>query len=180
MKALLSEADFRRVWLTGVIAGGLRWLELLVVGVYVFEQTGSPSMVAVLTVARLAPLFLCGLPLGALADRYQRRSLLLVIFVVLMLASLALALLALAGQITLWQIAIGAFLNGVLFAGDFPLRRIMVGEIAGPDRLRQGMALESATSNAMRMLGPALGGLLLETVGLAGAYLLGALLYFFA
>jgi MFS family permease len=177
MTALLADAEFRRVWLVGGMTGALRWLELLVVGVYVLEQTGSPSMVALMTVARLAPMFLCGLPAGALADRYERKTLLLLGLLILMVASLVLGALALDGRITLWQIAIGAFLNGVFFAADFPIRRIMLGEIAGLDRVGQAMALESATGNATRMLGPALGGLLLETLGLAGAYLLGAVLY---
>ena len=177
MTALLADADFRRVWLVGSIAGGLRWLELLAVGVYVLEQTGSPSMVALMTVVRLAPMFLCGLVIGAIADRYERKTLLLLGLVVLLLASAVLAVLAFTGQITLWQIAIGAFLNGIFFAGDYPVRRIMSAEIAGVDRLGRAMGLESATSNATRMLGPALGGLLLETLGLAGVYLLGALLY---
>jgi MFS family permease len=177
MRALLADADFRRVWLVGALVGGLRWLELLAVGVYVLEATGSPSMVALMTVARLLPLFLCGLLAGALADRYERRSLLLLCVAVLMFASLLLWALALSAQLTLWQIAIGALLNGVLFAADFPIRRIMIGEIAGVDRLSQAMALESATGNATRMVGPAIGGLLLETLGLPGVYLLGAVLY---
>ena len=177
MKALLADADFRRVWLVGAMTGGLRWLELLVVGVYVLEQTGSASMVALMTVVRLAPMFLCGMPIGALADRYERQTLLMLGLVVLLLTSAVLSVLALTGQITLWQIAIGAFLSGIFFAGDYPVRRIMSGEIAGVDRLGRSMALESATGNATRMLGPALGGFLLETMGLAGAYLLGAVLY---
>ena len=177
MTALLADAEFRRVWLIGGIAGGLRWLELLAISVYVLERTGSPSMVALITVARLAPMFLCGLPLGALADRYERKTLLLGGLVVLALTSAVLGVLAATGQITLWQIAIGAFLNGVFFAGDYPVRRIISGEIAGADRLGAAMALESATSNATRMLGPAIGGLLLETIGLQGAFLLGAVLY---
>jgi MFS family permease len=177
MTALLADADFRRVWLAGGLAGGLRWLELLAVGVYVLEQTGSPSMVALMTVVRLAPMFLCGLLIGAIADRYERKTLLLLGLVVLLLTSAVLGILALTGQITLWQIAIGAFLNGILFAGDYPVRRIMSAEIAGVDRLGRAMGLESATSNATRMLGPALGGLLLETLGLQGVYLLGAVLY---
>jgi MFS family permease len=177
MKALLADADFRRVWLVGAMTGGLRWLELLVVGVYVLEQTGSASMVALMTVVRLAPMFLCGMPIGAIADRYERQTLLMLGLVVLLLTSAVLGVLALTGQITLWQIAIGAFLNGIFFAGDYPIRRIMSGEIAGVDRLGRAMALESATGNATRMLGPALGGFLLETLGLAGAYLLGTVLY---
>src|SRR5918996_404592 len=176
MTALLADADFRRVWLVGSLAGGLRWLELLAVGVYVLEQTGSPSMVALMTVVRLAPMFLCGLLIGAIADRYERKTLLLLGLVVLTLTSAVLGVLALIDQITLWQIAIGAFLNGIFFAGDYPVRRIMSAEIAGVDRLGRAMGLESATSNATRMLGPADGGLLREPLGLQGVYFLGALL----
>jgi hypothetical protein len=71
MTALLADAEFRRIWLIGAIAGGLRWLELLAVGVYVLEQTGSPSMVAFITALRLAPMFVCGSLIGALGDRYE-------------------------------------------------------------------------------------------------------------
>jgi MFS family permease len=177
MMALLADADFRRVWLVGGLTGALRWLELLAVGVYVLEQTGSPAMVALMTVVRLAPMFLCGLPIGALADRYERRTLLLLGLLVLTLTSAVLGALAFAGAITLWQIAIGAFLNGIFFASDYPIRRIMSAEIAGVDRLSRSMALESATNNATRMLGPAVGGFLLETLGLEGVYLLGTVLY---
>jgi MFS family permease len=133
-----------------------------------------------MTVVRLAPMFLCGLLIGAIADRYERRTLLLVGLVVLTLSSAVLGVLALTDQITLWQIALGAFLNGIFFAGDYPVRRIMSAEIAGVDRLGRAMGLESATSNATRMLGPAVGGLLLETLGLQGVYFLGALLSLFS
>jgi len=177
MRTLLADPDFRRLWLAGVAIGAQRWLELLVVGVYVLNETGSPSLVALMTFVRLLPMFLCGLPAGMIADRYERRTLLLIGLVVLILVSLALGLLAMSQRVTLWQIGLGAFLNGVMFAADFPIRRIMVGEIAGVDRLGQAMALESATGNATRMLGPALGGLLFEIVGLEGAYFLGAALY---
>jgi MFS family permease len=130
-----------------------------------------------MTFVRLVPMFLCGLPAGVLADRYERKTLLLIGIGLLLAVSLALAGLALSQRLTLWQVALGAFLNGVMFAADFPIRRIMIGEIAGLDRLGQAMALESATGNATRMVGPALGGLLFEVVGLEGAYLLGAALY---
>ena len=65
----------------------------------------------------------------------------------------------------------------MFWASEFPVRRIMLGEIAGVARLSRAMALESATSNATRMLGPALGGVLIQVAGLYGVYALGALLY---
>jgi MFS family permease len=175
--SLLRNGAFVRVWLTGGVAGVLRWLELLAISVYVLETTGSPFLVALMTFLRMAPMFLFGIPAGALADRYDRKRLLLIGLGVLAAAAGALALITLQGRITLWHIATGTFLNGMFWASEFPVRRIMLGEIAGVERLSRAMALESATSNATRMIGPALGGVLIQAIGLWGVYALGALLY---
>jgi MFS family permease len=175
--ALLRNGAFLRVWLTGGVAGVLRWLELLAISVYVLETTGSPFLVALMTFLRMAPMFLFGIPAGALADRYDRKRLLLIGLLVLAGTAAALALVAIQGRIALWHIAAGTFLNGMFWASEFPVRRIMLGEIAGVDRLSRAMALESATSNATRMIGPALGGVLLQAIGLWGVYALGGILY---
>jgi MFS family permease len=174
--SLLAEAAFLRVWLTGGVAGVLRWLELLAISVYVLETTGSPFQVALMTFLRMAPMFLFGIPAGALADRYDRKRLLLIGLLVLAAAAAALALIALLDRIALWHIATGTFLNGMFWASEFPVRRIMLGEIAGVERLSRAMALESATSNATRMIGPALGGVLIQAIGLWGIYALGTVL----
>jgi len=176
-QALLRSPAFVRVWLAGGIAGVLRWLELLAIGVYVLETTGSPFLVALMTFLRMAPMFLFGIPAGALADRYDRKRLLIIGLVVLTGVAAILALIAFLDRIALWHIALGTFLNGVFWASEFPVRRIMLGEIAGTLRLSRAMALESATSNATRMIGPALGGVLLQMIGLYGVYALGAVLY---
>jgi MFS family permease len=104
-----------------------------------------------MTFLRMAPMFLFGIPAGALADRYDRKRLLLIGLLVLASAAAGLALVAFLGRIALWHIAVGTFLNGMFWASEFPVRRIMLGEIAGPERLSRAMAFESATSNATRM-----------------------------
>ena len=177
MIALLADPGFRRIWLVGAITASVRWLELLAIAVYVLERTGSPFMVALMTVLRLAPMFLCGFLIGTLGDRYERRRLLLGGLLLVALTSAVLAALALGGRITLWQIAAGTFVSGLFVATDMALRRIVTAEIAGPDRLSQAMALESISTNATRLAGPILGGLVLETLGLPGIYLAGAVLY---
>jgi MFS family permease len=180
MKDLLADADFRRAWLVGTIASGVRWLELLAVGVYVLEVTGSASMVALITLLRLAPMFVCGSLIGALRDRYQRQLVLLISLAIAGVTALLLGLLALTDRITLWQIALGTVVSGAYNAGDVSLRRILTAELAGHDRLSRAMALEGINSNGTRMLGPALGGFLLEFLGLYCVYLLAALLYLVA
>ena len=174
---LLRDPAFLRLWLAGGVAGVLRWLELLAVSVYVLQTTGSPFLVALMMFLRMAPMFLFGIPAGALADRYDRKHLLIIGLLVLAGAAAALALVAFLDRIALWQIALGTFLNGMFWASEFPVRRIMLGEIAGALRLSRAMALESATSNATRMVGPALGGVLIATIGLYGVFALGAVLY---
>jgi MFS family permease len=177
LAALWAERDFFRVWLAGGLVGVLRWFEILAVSVFTFQLTGSPSAVALMTFIRMAPLFLFGLLAGALADRFDRKRLLILGLLVLTVSSLMIAALAWSGRIELWHIAAGSFLNGIFWSAEFPVRRTMLGEIAGMDRLNQAMALEAATGNATRMLGPPLGGLLLEVGGLGGAFLLATVVY---
>jgi MFS family permease len=174
---LWAERDFFCVWLAGGLVGVLRWFEILAVSVFTFQLTGSPSTVALMTFIRMAPLFLFGLLAGALADRFDRKRILIVGLLVLTVSSLIIAALAGSGRIELWHLAAGSFLNGTFWSAEFPVRRTVLGEIAGMDRLNQAMALEAATGNATRMLGPPLGGLLLQVAGLGGAFLLATLVY---
>ncbi|MDX1541540.1 MAG: MFS transporter, partial [Geminicoccaceae bacterium] len=176
-RAVLRDGRFTRIWFAGGIAGTLRWLEMLAVGVFTFQLTGSPALVALMTFMRLGPMLLVGLPTGALAERFDRKSLMLIGLAVLTLANLAVGLLALGGRLELWHLAASAFLNGVYFTSEFPVRRTMMGEIVGASKLARAMALDSMTSNETRALGPVLGGVLLDATGLAGAFLLGTLGY---
>lgn len=175
--SLLGHRQFLRIWLIGAVASTIRWLELLAVGVYVFDATGSPFQVAMFTVLRMLPLALFGAFGGALGDRFRRGRLLTIGLIGVCLVSLTLGTLVALGWIELWHLAVGTFLNGVFWVTDFSLRRPMLAEIAGISRMGRALALDTITANGSRMLGPLLGGALLELVGLGGAYLLGAALY---
>jgi len=70
-------------------------------------------------------------------------------------------------------VVIGVFVNGTCWSLDFPVRRTMIGDFAGPERLGVGVSLDSATNNATRMLGPFAGGVVYGLVGLKGAFILG-------
>jgi MFS family permease len=165
------------VWLAGGFIGTMRWLEILVIAVFTLEVTGSAFMVAMMMMLRSLPLFLFGTVSGAIAEQVNRKLLMLCALVMATVVAVALALLARSGQIEIWHIGIGVFLSGSLWTTEFPVRRTMLGEIAGPSRVGPAMGLDSATTNGTRMLGPALGGLLYETIGIDGAYMLGAALY---
>ena len=173
---LLADRAFRQVWLAGALLGTQRWLELLAIGVYVFDRTGSPFQVALMTMLRILPMALFSAFAGALADRVSRRLLLQISIVAMMVVSGGLGLLALTGAIQLWHIALGSLLGGLFWATDMPVRRTLLGEIAGSDRLGAGMGLDAATNNATRMLGPVLGGFLLQLIGLDGSFFVGTAL----
>lgn len=161
----------------GGLVGTVRWLEVLAVGVYTFQITGSPFLVAVMLFARMIPTMLLGTFVGAFAERVSRRRLMAGALLVMCLVSLALAGLAFSGRISVWQVALGAVISGIFWSGEFPVRRTMLGEVAGLERLGTAMALDSATNNFTRMIGPLLGGALFAALGLPGAYTLGIALY---
>ncbi len=175
--ALLTDGDFARVWGAGAVFSVARWLETLAVGIFVIDLTGSAAAVAVVGAMRMLPLLLVGAVAGTLANRFNRRLLLVVATSVTGLFSLILGLLAWVGAIAVWQIALGSFVTGILWASDLPIRRTILADIAGQARMGTAMGLESAVSHVTRLLGVGLGGLLVGTVGVEGTYLLGAVLY---
>lgn len=175
--ALLDNASFRAIWLMGTLTGVVRWLELLAFGVYVYDLTQSALQVSLLALLRMLPLALFGVVTGAVVERLgPRRTLLLGLLAMLVLAAGMLAL-AWLGRIEFWHLAVASFLGGVFWTTDLPARRNMLGVIAGSDRVAAAMALDSATNNGTRALGPAMGGLALATLGLKGALLFGVFGY---
>ncbi len=172
--------DFWRLWFVGMVVSTVRWLETVAVGVVVYQQTGSAFLVAVTTMLRLLPMALFGAFLGAFAERFDRRLTLALLIGLMAATSATLGLLAWHGPLAIWQLALGAFVNGCGWATDNPLRRMMMGEAVGRERMALAMAFDVGASNASRMVGPTVGGLLLAGIGLSGAFLLSAGLYLVA
>ena len=177
IKTLFAETTFGSLWYSGAITSTMRWLESLAVGVYVFDLTNSPIMVAVFLFLRWAPLVLFGAWVGVIADRISRKAILFGGLITMFVVSLGLGFLTVLGLVELWHIGVGAFISGVFTSTDYSTRRAMIGEAAGLDRVGVAMAFDTGTPNGRRMLGPAIGGFMLQFFGLHGAYLLGAFLF---
>ena len=171
--ALLRSRPFLAVWGAGILNGVMRWLELLVVGLYVYQQTGSPFLVGLVSMLRLLPMALFGPFLGALADAIGRRRLYLLLTAGAAVTTAAQALLAALDAIEIWHLAIGCFLSGAYGAADMPARRILLGEIAGSGQVAKAIVLDSLMNNVTRMLGPLVGGGVLQLFGLTGSFLVG-------
>ena len=174
---LLREPAYLRIWLVGVFSGIARWLEMLVVGVYAFDTTGSPFLVALLVILRMLPLAVLGSVVGTFADRMSPRIFLTVTMAVALMVSTAVFLIFAVGLDKYWVVAASSFVSGVVWTTDMPLRRRLLGDIAGMARIAPAMSLDSATNNATRMMGPLLGGILFQWLGPAGAFALSAAMY---
>ncbi len=177
---VLGVPDFRRIWLVGSFISIARWLEMLVIAVMVYDQTKSPFLVASMTLVRLLPMGLFGATLGVAADRFQRRHALVAVVCCQAMVAAGLVVASLLGQPPVWLLGLAAFISGIAWASDNPVRRMMLGEIVGTTRMASAMSLDVVANNASRVAGPALGGALLAAQGPMAAFLLSLVLYLLA
>jgi MFS family permease len=178
IRELLRSSDFLRLWLVGAFANAMRWLELLASGLFAWEITHSALAVTAVVAARQLPQLLFGAFAGAISEAINRKLIVMVALVGPAVVSTLLATLAMTGHLELWHVALGNLISGTMWASEMSTRRRMVGEVAGPHRIVNAIALDSATSAATRMIGPLLGGLAFETLHMSGAYTLTALVQF--
>ena len=173
-------ADFWRLWSVGLVASVVRWLETVVMGVIVYRETDSPFLVSVVTMLRLLPMGLFGAWLGVVVERFDRRLMLAGMIALLALTSAVLSIIAAFGLLQVWHLAVGSLVNGFGWLTDNPLRRTMMGDSVGRERMATAMALDIVAMNVSRMIGPTLGGVVLVIAGIEGAFLLSAGLYLLA
>lgn len=176
-RRMIGAPDFWRLWYVGLIIATVRWLETIVVGVVVYQRTDSAFLVSIMTMLRLLPMGLFGAFIGALAERFDRGRTLLIVVLLMSVTSAVLAVLDRIGALEIWHLALASFINGCGWCTDNPVRRVMIGEVVGREKMGTAMSLDVGASNASRMVGPAVGGLLLVETGIQGAFVLSVLMY---
>ncbi len=174
---LFSNADFRRLWFIGLAISVVRWLEMLALALFAYQLTGSAFVVVMLTMLRMVPMGLFGAFLGAAAERFDRRSALILVLIVQMAVTLALALLASFDAIEVWHLAVASFINGSGWASDHPVRRMMIGDSVGGERIGPALSIDAATNNGTRVAGPLLAGFLLAELGITSVFWFSLALY---
>jgi MFS family permease len=174
---LFSNADFRRLWFIGLALSVVRWLEMLALALFAYQLTGSAFVVVMLTMLRMVPMALFGAFLGAAAERFDRRHAIVLVLVVQMAVTLALAILASLDAIKVWHLAIASFINGSGWASDHPVRRMMIGDAVGGERVGPALSIDAATNNGTRIVGPLFAGLLLADFGITSVFWFGLALY---
>ncbi len=134
----------------------------------------SPKALGVVTALQFLPVLLLSLYGGQLADRYDKRRLLLISNVGSAVVAGGLGVLVVSGAVTLWFIFITAALYGVIQAIETPARQAFISELVGGDLLPNALSLSSATFNSARLIGPAVAGLLIDLVDTGPVFLITA------
>ncbi|MEV6326194.1 MFS transporter [Streptomyces sp. NPDC051909] len=165
-----------RLFFTGAIVSNTgTWMARITQDWLVLSLTGSAAAVGITTALQFLPMLLFGLYGGVIADRLPKRRLLLVSQAALGLCGLTLAVLTLTGHVQVWHVYLIAFLLGMVTVVDNPTRQSFVSELVGPAQLRNAVSLNSANFQSARLVGPAVAGLMIASIGSGWAFLINGL-----
>ena len=167
---------FRGLWFAWLAANLTMWMNDVAAAWLMTTLTTSPVMVALVSTASTLPVFLLGLPSGAMADILDRRRYFAATQLWVSLIALVLAAMALSGSLTAELLLLLTFLNGIGLAMRWPVFAAIVPQVVSRDLLPQALALNGISMNLSRVVGPALAGALLAAFSPAAVFVLNALL----
>ena len=170
----LAGPVFRILWIATIASNLGTWMQDVGESWLMVSFTKSPMLVALVETAGSLPVVLLALPAGALADIMDRRRLLLVTQLWMMLVAIAMGLLTIAGLMNPWLLLTLTFILGLGGALNSPAWQAIVPELVPRSELPAAMTLTSVAFNVSRAIGPAIGGLLVATRGSGPVFLLNA------
>ncbi|MFQ5861176.1 MAG: MFS transporter [Dehalococcoidia bacterium] len=157
-------------WVT-ILFGWSSWsVELLVQGWLVLELTDSPFWVGVAAALRGVGMLVTGIPGGTLADQLNRRTIIHITLVLNGAVALTLGLLVLSGRVELWHLLMGSLLTGMSTAVYMPTRNTLILDLVGKEALFNANAAGFLALHFTRLVSPAIGGLLIASVGPEACY----------
>jgi MFS family permease len=164
-----------RWWFCGQVLGASGSMtQAIALSWLILQLSPNAIYLAVVTICTWGPLLPLGPWAGALVDRADRRRLLMVTQTLLSLFSLLLAVLTATGTIRLWSLFAISLATGTVTTVDAPARQVYVADIVGSSGIASAVSLYEVVINLSRVLGPAVGGLLLFTVGIAPCFVVNA------
>ncbi|WP_341359795.1 MFS transporter [Georgenia sp. M64] len=172
---LLRRPAFRLLLGAQALGSAGTWMLRMATDWLVLELTGSPAAVGVLVALQFLPLLFLGPAGGLLADRHDKRRLVMGAQTATALLAAALAAVTLTGVVTVAHLYVAATLLGVVAAVEGPARQVLVGEVAGDASLRTAVSVTNALNQGGGLVGPALAGLLIAEVGDGWSFGLNAL-----
>src|ERR1700677_4354646 len=153
------------------------WMQSIAQDWLIFSLTHSSTAVGVTMALQFGPMLLLGMHAGALADRLPKRRILLTTQSLNAAATLALAVVTIAGAVRAVDVYAFALLSGVVFAFDVPARQSFVNEVVPEGTLRAAIALNAAVFQATRLIGPAIASVLIVSVGTGWVFAVNAACY---
>ena len=174
--APLHGAVFRGLWLASFIANLTMWMNDVAAAWVMTSLTANPMLVALVQTASTLPVFLLGLPSGALADIVDRRRYFAATQILVTVTAVVLALLALSDRLTAHLLLVLTFFNGIGLAMRWPVFAAIVPEVVAREQISAAMGLNSISINLARVLGPLVAGALLASLGSGAVFVLNALL----
>jgi MFS family permease len=156
------------------------WAQRVAQDWLVLELTHSGTYLGIVTAIQFTPVLFFSLHGGALADRFNKRKLLMGTNALGAFSALMLGALVISHHIVLWHVFVLAAVLGISTAVDAPVRQAFAAEIVGHDDLPNAVSLNSANFNAGRLVGPAISGLLIAAFGTGPSFILNGVSYLFA
>jgi len=161
----LRHRDYRLWWFGQMVSLSGTWVQLVAQNWLVYRLTGSAAMLGIVNFVAVVPALPIGLWAGSLADRFDKRRLVLIAQATMFAQASVLAVLTLTDLVHVWHVIVLAFIMGCAHALDVPARQSFVVELVGKEDLTNAIALNSTIFNVARTAGPAAAGLLVVAVG---------------
>jgi MFS family permease len=171
----LRYRNFRLFWCGQLISLIGSWIQNVAQGWLVLELTNSPFLLGLVNSIGSLPLLFLSMFAGVIADRVRKRNLIIMTQTALTILAFALGILTSTGLVKIWHVLIIVFLVGVVNAFDMPARQSFVIELVGRETLMNAIALNSSIFNAARTIGPAIAGIMVSSLGVAGCFYINAI-----
>ena len=172
--SVLAERDFRIIWLGQTVSMVGTWMQFVAQGLLVLKLWDSAFALGALNFANATPSLVVLLFGGVVADRADKRLILLLTQTVMLLLAAAIGVLIITDHVQYWMLIVATIALGLAFGYDLPAAQALMPELVPPEKIGQVVALNSSMFHGTRMVGPALAGILIGAFGLATAYFLNA------
>ena len=173
-RSLRRHRNYRIFFAGQVVSLAGTWMQNVALAWLVLSLSGSPLAIGALAFWRFVPFTLFSLAAGVVADRLETRKLVMATQAAAMVISIALAVVTLTGTATLPIVYVLAALGGVALAFDAPGRQSLTFQLVGRRELPNAVALNSGLFNGSRVIGPAIAGLIIATVGTGACFVINA------
>lgn len=177
---VLKTKDFKKLWFIGTTAMSMRWIEQIALGYYVYQITKDEFLVGLVFFFRNVPMLLFGAFIGVISDEFDKKKILQITLIITAIIYFILTISSFLDQLNYFQICFGAFIAGLAWSFDFPIRRSMLSEIVDKRLYPSAIGVDMTSSNLARIIGPVLAGIVLQQVNLFPIYLFGTIMFLMA